>query len=265
MLTTAEHIQIFYEISMSIGSSLDSDKMLRQSLSTYLKKLNCSAGGILLLKEKPTGDFSYEQIYSIPRKVDHNKSYQSAIENISQQFTGEQLVEFQKRLPINGQDDSGEYFHIMDLPDYGLIVLIKSGDDFEPYIVNSLKPLNVKLASAANSCLQNEKLNESHQELRKSEIKFRNLTKNAPVALTRYNIKDNKYDFANDEFTRQSGYTIEEFEKLSEKDLHDMMHGSDRERVYETFKKWKDDGYKDVKRIDYRIINKNKEVLWLDT
>ena len=188
-----------------------------------------------------------------------------AIKNISQHFTKEQLAEFQKRLPINGRVDSGEYFHIMNLPDYGLIVLIKSGDDFEPYIVNSLKPLNVKLASAANSCLQNEKLNESHQELRKSEIKFRNLTKNAPVALTRYNIKDNKYDFANDEFKRQSGYTIEDFEKLSELDLHDMMHGADRERVYETFKKWKDNGYKDVKRIDYRIINKNKEVLWLDT
>ncbi len=265
MLTTAEHIQIFYEISMSIGRSLDSDKMLRQSLSTYLKKLNCSAGGILLLKEDSNGSFSYEQIYSIPRKVNHNKSYQSALKNISQSLTGNQIAEFQKRLPINGRSDSGEYFHIMDLPGYGLIVLIKSGDDFKPYIVNSLKPLNVKLASACNSCLRNEELEKSHQDLRKSEIKFRNLAKNAPVALTRYNLKDNKYDFANDEFTRQSGYTIEDFEELSEKDLHDMMHEADRKRVYETFKKWKDNGYNDVKRIDYRIINKNKEVFWLDT
>jgi len=41
MLSSAEGIQLFYEIAMSIGSSIDLKKMLKTSLSTYLRKLNC--------------------------------------------------------------------------------------------------------------------------------------------------------------------------------------------------------------------------------
>jgi len=265
MRTSAENIQIFYEISMSIGRSLDIGKMLRQSLSTYLKRLNCSAGGILQMKEEQDGTLTFEQIYSIPRSTDNIEAYKFAMQNISLRLTKQGLSEFKKGLPINGHVKTGEYFHVLDLPNFGLIILIKNGEDFEPFIINSLKPLNMKLANACFSCKQNEELERSHDELRISEIKFRNFSKTAPVALTRFNLKENKYDFVNDEFTRQSGYSLEEFEKLSPEELDKMMYVDDRQRVYDIFKKWKDEGYKGVKRIDYRIENKERGVLWLDT
>ena len=265
MRTSAENIQIFYEISISIGRSLDIGKMLRQSLSTYLKRLNCSAGGILQMKEEQDGTLTFEQIYSIPRSTDNIEAYKFALQNISLRLTKQGLIEFEKSLPINGHVKAGEYFHVLNLPNFGLIILIKSGEDFEPFIINSLKPLNMKLANACNSCIQNEELERSHDELRISETKFRNFSKTAPVALTRFNLKENKYDFINDEFTRQSGYTLEEFEKLSPEELDKMMYADDRQRVYDVFKKWKDEGYKGVKRIDYRIVNKERGVLWLDT
>jgi PAS domain S-box-containing protein len=108
-------------------------------------------------------------------------------------------------------------------------------------------------------------LERSHDELRISETKFRNFSKTAPVALTRFNLKENKYDFINDEFTRQSGYSLEEFEKLSPEELDKMLYVDDRQRVYDVFKKWEGEDYKGVKRIDYRIKNKERRVLWLDT
>ena len=37
-----EQIQVFFEIAMSIGSSLDLDKMVKTTLLTYLRKLNFS-------------------------------------------------------------------------------------------------------------------------------------------------------------------------------------------------------------------------------
>jgi len=265
MRTSAENIQILYEISISIGRSLDIGEMLRQSLSTYLKRLNCSAGGILQMKEEQDRTLTFEQIYSIPRSVDNIEAYEFARHNISLRLSQQGLIEFEKNLPINGHVKTGEYFHVLNLPNFGLIILIKSGEDFEPFIINSLKPLNMKLANACNSCIQNEELERSHNELRVSETKFRNFSKTAPVALTRFNLEENKYDFINDEFTRQSGYTLEEFEKLSPEELDKMMYADDRQKVYDIFKKWKDEGYKKVKRIDYRIVNKERGVLWLDT
>lgn len=46
-METLIQTQIFYEIAMSIGNSLDLDDMLKEGLSAYLKKLNCSAGIVL--------------------------------------------------------------------------------------------------------------------------------------------------------------------------------------------------------------------------
>lgn len=101
--------------------------------------------------------------------------------------------------------------------------------------------------------------------LKASEIKFRNLAKTAPVALTRMNLTTSTYDFVNDEFIRQSGYTQEEFEKLSELQLIDMIYPEDRERVFNTYRAWQEDGYKGIRHIDYRIVSRNKEIIWLDT
>ena len=38
------HLQVFYEIAMALGNSLDLNKMLKSSLTAYLKKLSCSSG-----------------------------------------------------------------------------------------------------------------------------------------------------------------------------------------------------------------------------
>ena len=113
MRTSAENIQIFYEISISIGRSLDIGKMLRQSLSTYLKRLNCSAGGILQMKEEQNGTLTFEQIYSIPRLTDNIEAYKFAMQNISLRLTRQGLSEFKKGLAINGHVKTGEYFHVL--------------------------------------------------------------------------------------------------------------------------------------------------------
>ena len=50
MKDTLNQIQIYYEMAMSLGNSLDLKKMLKEGLLAYLEKLNCSAGSVL---EKP--------------------------------------------------------------------------------------------------------------------------------------------------------------------------------------------------------------------
>lgn len=105
----------------------------------------------------------------------------------------------------------------------------------------------------------------AERELKKLEMKFSNFAKNAPVALTRFNLTENKYDFVNDEFERQSGYTLEEYEKLSDQELINLIHPEDRDKKFMEFKNWMNDGMTGILRSLYRIVNKNGEIIWIDT
>ncbi len=97
-----------------------------------------------------------------------------------------------------------------------------------------------------------------------SEKKYRNLAESSPVAVTRLDALTDKYEFVNKEFIRQSGYTKDEFNFLSKREIFDMVHPDDRESLYRDFKKWAKSGYSGILNHVYRINNKNNELLWLD-
>lgn len=98
-----------------------------------------------------------------------------------------------------------------------------------------------------------------------TEVKFTNFSKNAPVALTRFDLKTNKYDFVNDEFVRQSGYTLEEYEKLTQDELIQIIFKDDRDKTFREFKEWMENGCEGILTNNYRIVNKSGAILWLDT
>ncbi|MCC6864596.1 MAG: response regulator [Ignavibacteria bacterium] len=102
-------------------------------------------------------------------------------------------------------------------------------------------------------------------ELKKSEDKYKNLVQNSPFAITRLIIKNNRYEFVNDEFVKQSGYTLDEFNSLSNEEYLNMMHPDDRKMVNKEYSKWLNNGCKGVKTLTYRIYNKNKNLIWLDS
>ncbi len=98
-----------------------------------------------------------------------------------------------------------------------------------------------------------------------SEKKYKNITEYAPIAVTRIISSTQCYDFVNDEFVRQSGYTMEEFNKLNNQELIDMIYEEDREKVFSFYRDWNKSGNKGTQHIDYRIINRYGKVVWLDT
>lgn len=115
--------------------------------------------------------------------------------------------------------------------------------------------------------LFNEKVTglEYEKALKESEAKYKNLVKNSPFSITRLIVKTNQYEFVNDEFVRQSGYTLKEFNELSNKEYQQMIHPDDRDEVIKGYSKWIASGCKDVKNLVYRITNKNNEIIWLDS
>lgn len=101
--------------------------------------------------------------------------------------------------------------------------------------------------------------------LNKSEQKYRNLVKNSPFSITRLLIKTNLYEYVNDEFVKQSGYTLEEFNSLSNDEYYNLIHKDDREKVMTEYAAWIKEGCPGLKKLVYRISNKYKEDIWLDS
>lgn len=99
----------------------------------------------------------------------------------------------------------------------------------------------------------------------KSTEKLRKLVHYLPVAITSFNAEQHCYEFVNEEFQRQSGYSRSEFDDLNADTLIDMVHPDDRERIFGFFRRWESDGFPGRQNIQYRINNKNGETVWLDT
>ncbi|TFH01710.1 MAG: PAS domain-containing sensor histidine kinase [Calditrichales bacterium] len=192
-------IQLFYEIAMSIGLTLDLNKMLKVGLTSYLKNLQCSMGAILHLESKSDSLQHFNKIYAIPRNIESNPTYQRVLTQLASAFDDDKLKTFRKKLPLIGGNTDTGFFHLLELPGFGLILLLKPDSELDSPIIKSISPLNAKLAVACNACLQNKELSfahlravdintelekktialeESQKALRESEKKYRTIFEN---------------------------------------------------------------------------------------
>jgi signal transduction histidine kinase/CheY-like chemotaxis protein len=162
MAITAEQIQIFYEISMSIGSTMDLRAQVKTALGTYLRKLNGSAGSVLRRVwiegegGSDGGRWELEQVHSIPRYIDRVAVHQAAV-----RLATPQLLAGEAGLPLCLADGSGHEGHVFALPGFGALVLVTTAGRFDAHVLHSLEQLNARLAEACIACLQNHQLQQS--------------------------------------------------------------------------------------------------------
>lgn len=164
MVKAIDLIQLYYEIAMSIGLTLDMSKMLKVALTSYLKNLNCTAGAILHLKEQTEDKYVFRKIYITPKNIQENGVYRKIIDLLSPTFSKNQLNNFKKKLPLIGGGKDNDSYHLLDLPGFGMLLLIRPDDELSSQIIKSISPLNAKLAVACNACLQNRELKKAHKK-----------------------------------------------------------------------------------------------------
>ena len=211
MSISAEQIQVFYEISMSIGASLDMSKMLKAFLPTLLKRLNCSCGGVIRFDGKAGSPGNLKEVYAIPRKPENNAAYRMALDLLRDQIRGGSAARLRGRLPLSEGCPGRSFYHILDLPGFGFLILIKNCRDLDPLIIKSLAPLLSKLASACLACLKDE-------DLRQSEDRFRDLFENANDLIQSVDPRG-RFQFVNKKWLQTLGYTKGELADLSLKDI----------------------------------------------
>ncbi|MDQ8188004.1 HAMP domain-containing sensor histidine kinase [Pelagicoccus sp. SDUM812002] len=165
MLLRAEEQQIYYEISMSIGTGLEYRKMLKDCLGKYLRKLNLSAGCLLRTIERVDGAIELEPFYQLPKKAAANRAIHIVNTFLQRSYDPQGLGDLKKELPFSHSTMDEEYAYFFSLPDFGILVLVKSGGPLDEHTINALAALNAKLANALNACLQKEALVESEHRL----------------------------------------------------------------------------------------------------
>ncbi len=165
MNNSVEQIQVFYEIAVSIGKSLNLQKMLRSAVVTYLKKLNCISGFVYRINYSEEKVFQINNIFKIPYTLKIENSYPEINKMILDSAEENKLSEFYEDLPISGETTSKQFFHIMKLGDFGFLVLIKGRKYLDREVLSALKEINSKLAQACYACINNEDLKENKRKL----------------------------------------------------------------------------------------------------
>jgi len=150
---------ILYQIAMSIGNSLDTAMMLRSSLTTFLKKLNCAAGGIHTFLRGKDGQVCFKNDIAIPRNAPGLEAYQEALKLVPRCMDDIDWNRISQSFPVQGVVPSGlGRYCVLDLPQVGFMVLMCNAKHSSCPMVHSLKPLQQKLAFALIACRQNEQL-----------------------------------------------------------------------------------------------------------
>jgi PAS domain S-box-containing protein len=129
-----------------------------------MKNLQCTAGAVLHLKERASDKFVFRKIYATPKNIQENGVYLKILDQLSSTFNESQLNTFKKKLPLIGGGKESDGFHLLDLPGFGMLLLIRPEGELSTQIIKSISPLNAKLAVACNACLQNRELKKAHKQ-----------------------------------------------------------------------------------------------------
>jgi len=232
---------------------------LKEEADKYSQKLASllENADILLwsVKEDNNGELYYEQV---------NEAFASASGRKPSEYNGKHLKELGTNedykavvSSLNKAEELGVYIYEKEL---------HHGNKIKYYVIRIIAVPSKKGDSKHFIGSATDITDRKHIEelLKLSEKKYRELTHNAPIAVARLAAETDKFEFVNDEFIRQSGYSLNEFNSLSKREIHEIVHPDDRDALYAAFKVWVNSGFKGTLHHEYRIINKHKNLLWLE-
>lgn len=153
-----QETEILYEISLSIGTSLDLNKMFRDALATMMRTLNCSGAQALQAvhnlseSDQQVKELSWDAVSTLPRTLERNASYKEFLAKLELPKRNEDLQVWETTLPLVEELD-GKCYMLFSLPAFGVLALELRGTPLTYSLQQSLQVLMNKLAHAAHACL----------------------------------------------------------------------------------------------------------------
>jgi PAS domain S-box-containing protein len=170
LITYRDETEILYEISLSVGTSLELEKMLRTTISTMLRLLNCSGAQVLQAINQKNGlELRWQPIVSIPQPMARNRAHQLFIEGAGLPTLINDWSEWAAHLPLEYQDQSKTRL-LFHLPGFGVLALEKNGVSLGRSFTRSLQELLNKLAHASLACLDANERRRAEEKLRRRRL-----------------------------------------------------------------------------------------------
>ncbi|ERH13949.1 MAG: transcriptional regulator, partial [halophilic archaeon J07HB67] len=144
MMSEHERVRALYEISMAVGRGSGVQETAREALSAYRRKLGCTAGGVLRRTDGSEDD-RYEPVATTPAEPSVEAGYPRAVAWLREADD----PAFPARVAVDGDTHA----HLLELPGFGVLVLVTAGDPIDTETVDALTPVNRRLADA---CLTEE-------------------------------------------------------------------------------------------------------------
>ncbi len=157
-MTNINDTEILYQISISIGNTLKLVPMLKETLTTIMRALNCSSAEIWCYCPDSSPDNHQKPLLkwfrqtSIPRAL----ATSGFIRDFAFPQDERQLFDFAASTPLSVIQDDINHI-VLNLPGFGILVLRKNGQQLTAGLCRSLQLLMNKLAISALACLENEK------------------------------------------------------------------------------------------------------------
>lgn len=277
MITKQLHIQILFELLTTGLNETNLKQLIKKSLTTLLKKLNCSAGAIYFEDKSGNSVESLTKVHSIPQHIEDVPACKNALYTLSiAQLDKTKNNSSKDKFPIIESINDEEHYYIYKLADLGYVIIIKNGKRLSDYYVHTLPIIFTSLSSTCQLIIQNQELSNAQKELKEynlellnshklnekilkkmettqqklilSEKQYRSLYNNAAIGLYRTSVKGELL-FANPALANMMGYdNLEEFKNLNvsqngyvnsfqKKLFHDIMKHEGQVENFES--KWK--------------------------
>ena len=186
-----QRVQALYEIALTIGGKEPLTETADAALAGYLRKLNCSVGGIFRATED-----GYTPTATIPADPTGNALLSVGINRLEELSSEE--------LPSHVKPTAGDHCYLFSLPDFGALVIGKQGGEIDTATRSALTPLNEKLAEACRNKLV-------ERQLREQRTRFEAVFDAIPEPIADTVIEDGTEEIiaSNAEFDRTFGNTTE--------------------------------------------------------
>lgn len=137
--------------------------MVKNALTAYLRMLNCLDGAVYQQIRDDNGRVSYQPVLSIPLRSTICKNLFK--QHFTSESNGDPILPTGS-FPITIPFENEQTGHVLNLPDFGVMLLVKNGQRFDDYILHSIQQLNIKFAQACSACIQNEAVQKSEEKYR---------------------------------------------------------------------------------------------------
>ncbi|MFN8430933.1 MAG: ATP-binding protein [Spirosomataceae bacterium] len=218
-----QEFALLYELSLSVGNSLDLHKTSGEFMSVLLRQKNIDYGAVWFENKntEENGQITFDLIYSYP-----DFSYIKKQKSVSVDFyenikiNGSELLENEEDIRIFSHNSNeltkGDYW-ILNLPDLGFIKLFfrennQSKNAFNKQTVKKISKVIQKFSIALKSCQLHSRIVEETNEKLKYQAETKKLAVVAQKTDNAIVITDDqgKIEWANEAFTRISEYTLDE-------------------------------------------------------